>query len=350
MAIPQRSRTSDCGIRDHARPALVRAYVRVVGTVPILLDGTDLPPCDRPRRRCPPHPRTTHRHGHADCRRALASADLHHLSSGTQSEPLVQPRGCSPSAHVADRGLHADRTGGDRSRRYTRAPMGRTDYGTRHLSRSDPLLSWSLRQGVWSALAVVHAAHPDPMGGSRLGPPVPDRAGAIRALLARAPPQAQGSDGLGAAGAASDRTVASGPAPHRRCGYELRCHRNAAPGRERVCMITRLRLDARLFAPPAPRKPGTIGRPRIVGERLPTLAECLADPKTPWRRLRVDRWYGGGERIVEIISGTGDRGHLCGDAAPSRSGVKGCASSSTLRTRPSVRSRNHNVAVVAMFG
>lgn len=74
--------------------------------------------------------------------------------------------------------------------------------------------------------------------------------------------------------------------------------------RERVCMITRLRLDARLFAPPAPRKPGTIGRPRIVGERLPTLAECLADPNTPWRRLRVDRWYGGGERLVEIISGT----------------------------------------------
>jgi hypothetical protein len=74
--------------------------------------------------------------------------------------------------------------------------------------------------------------------------------------------------------------------------------------RERVCMVTRLRLDARLFAPPTPRKPGTIGRPRIVGERLPTMAECLADPNTPWRRLRVDRWYGGGERLVEIISGT----------------------------------------------
>jgi hypothetical protein len=66
--------------------------------------------------------------------------------------------------------------------------------------------------------------------------------------------------------------------------------------RERVCMIIRLR--ARLFAPPAPQKPGTIGRPRIIGERLPTLAECLADPNTPWRRLRVDRWYGGGERFA----------------------------------------------------
>jgi hypothetical protein len=74
--------------------------------------------------------------------------------------------------------------------------------------------------------------------------------------------------------------------------------------RERVCVITRLRLDARLFAPPVPRKPGTIGRPRIVGARLPTLAERLADPKTPWRRVRLDGWYGGGERLVEIISGT----------------------------------------------
>ena len=71
-----------------------------------------------------------------------------------------------------------------------------------------------------------------------------------------------------------------------------------------VCMITRLRLDARLFAPPVPRKPGTIGRPRIVGERLPTLAERLADPNSPWRRVRIDGWYGAGERLVEIISGT----------------------------------------------
>jgi hypothetical protein len=74
--------------------------------------------------------------------------------------------------------------------------------------------------------------------------------------------------------------------------------------RECVCMVTRLRLDARLFTPPAPRRPGTIGRPRIVGERLPTLAKQLADPKTRWQRIRVDGWYGGGERLVEIISDT----------------------------------------------
>ena len=74
--------------------------------------------------------------------------------------------------------------------------------------------------------------------------------------------------------------------------------------RDRVCMITRLRLDARLFEPPPPRRPGTRGRPRIIGRRLPSLAERLADPNTPWQRLRVGGWYGGSERLIDIISGT----------------------------------------------
>jgi len=34
-----------------------------------------------------------------------------------------------------------------------------------------------------------------------------------------------------------------------------------------AAVITRLRLDARLFAPAPPRKPGTIGRPRRKGDR-----------------------------------------------------------------------------------
>jgi hypothetical protein len=69
-------------------------------------------------------------------------------------------------------------------------------------------------------------------------------------------------------------------------------------------MITRLRLDARLFEPPPPRRRGTMGRPRIIGERLPTLLERLADPTTAWQRFQVSGWYGGGERLVEINSGT----------------------------------------------
>jgi hypothetical protein len=74
--------------------------------------------------------------------------------------------------------------------------------------------------------------------------------------------------------------------------------------RRHVCMITRLRLDARLFDPPARRRPGTVGRPRVIGKRQANLAERLVNPKTRWRRLRVTGWYGRGERLVEIVTGT----------------------------------------------
>jgi hypothetical protein len=74
--------------------------------------------------------------------------------------------------------------------------------------------------------------------------------------------------------------------------------------RWRLCMITRLRLDARLFDPPPRRRPGTIGRPRAIGKRQPTLAQRLVNRKTRWRRFQVTGWYGRGERLVEIVSGT----------------------------------------------
>ena len=74
--------------------------------------------------------------------------------------------------------------------------------------------------------------------------------------------------------------------------------------RSRVCMVTRLRLDARLFDLPARRRPGTIGRPRVIGTRQTNLAERLTSPKTRWRRVKVTGWYGRGERTVEIMSGT----------------------------------------------
>src|ERR687890_444123 len=69
--------------------------------------------------------------------------------------------------------------------------------------------------------------------------------------------------------------------------------------RRHVVVVTRLRLDARLFAPPPPRTRHTIGRPRVVGERLPTLERRLGDRRTRWRRLLVPGWYGGGDRPVE---------------------------------------------------
>jgi hypothetical protein len=71
-----------------------------------------------------------------------------------------------------------------------------------------------------------------------------------------------------------------------------------------VTMITRLRLDAGLYDPPPQRKPGQVGRPRRVGKRQPTLKQQLSNPRTRWRRLAVNGWYGQGERILEIVSGT----------------------------------------------
>jgi DDE superfamily endonuclease len=74
--------------------------------------------------------------------------------------------------------------------------------------------------------------------------------------------------------------------------------------RHHLTMVTRLRLDARLFDPSPPRRPGTMGRPRVSGARQPTLAERLADASTPWQRVIVTGWYGRSERQLDIISGT----------------------------------------------
>ncbi len=73
--------------------------------------------------------------------------------------------------------------------------------------------------------------------------------------------------------------------------------------RHRLCVIARLRLDARLFEPPPQRRP-RVGRPRVVGGRLPSLSQQLASRDTRWRRLQITGWYGRTERQVEIVSGT----------------------------------------------
>jgi DDE superfamily endonuclease len=68
--------------------------------------------------------------------------------------------------------------------------------------------------------------------------------------------------------------------------------------------ITRLRLDAALYEPAPPRRPGTVGRPRTKGARLPKLSDVLADEATSWQRVVVPGWYGERERVVEICSAT----------------------------------------------
>lgn len=74
--------------------------------------------------------------------------------------------------------------------------------------------------------------------------------------------------------------------------------------RHRLSVVTRLRLDARLFDPAPPRKRRVVGRPCTIGPRQPTLARRLADPHTSWQAITVAGWYGGEDRHVEIATGT----------------------------------------------
>ena len=80
---------------------------------------------------------------------------------------------------------------------------------------------------------------------------------------------------------------------------ELGLHANA----QQVTLVTTGRLDAVLHEPPPERTQHTIGRPRVVGKRLPALQQVLQDPETVWQQLTLD-WYGQGKRTLEICTGT----------------------------------------------
>jgi DDE superfamily endonuclease len=72
-----------------------------------------------------------------------------------------------------------------------------------------------------------------------------------------------------------------------------------------ITFITRLRLDAALYEPAPPRKPGQKGRSRIKGERLPNLSTVAEDPHTDWQQTTVAGFfYGEKQRTVEIVSRT----------------------------------------------
>jgi hypothetical protein len=73
--------------------------------------------------------------------------------------------------------------------------------------------------------------------------------------------------------------------------------------RRDVRLVAPLRMDAALYVPAPPRRPGTNGRPRVTGERLPTLEQVLEEAQTLWQRVRVS-WYNGRRRALDVSSGT----------------------------------------------
>src|SRR4029078_9584786 len=64
-----------------------------------------------------------------------------------------------------------------------------------------------------------------------------------------------------------------------------------------VTMITRLRLDAALYEPAAERLPNQTGRPRLKGNRLPTVQQVLRDTTTSWTSVTIANWYREPQRV-----------------------------------------------------
>jgi DDE superfamily endonuclease len=74
--------------------------------------------------------------------------------------------------------------------------------------------------------------------------------------------------------------------------------------RQRITVVTRLRLDAALYDPAPVRRPGTNGRPRKKGKRRPTLRQVLERKTTRWQHLLVPGWYGEGDRVLAVSTRT----------------------------------------------
>jgi hypothetical protein len=72
--------------------------------------------------------------------------------------------------------------------------------------------------------------------------------------------------------------------------------------RSRLTLVSRFYPDANLYAPPPIVKGKCHGRPRKKGRKLPAPEKVVKN--SPRSRLTV-AWYGGGQRRIEVVSGTG---------------------------------------------
>jgi hypothetical protein len=69
-----------------------------------------------------------------------------------------------------------------------------------------------------------------------------------------------------------------------------------------VTLVSRLRLDARLYDWPGPRQPHQRGPTAKKGPRQPSLAHRLQDAQTQWQELAIP-WYGGQEKKLAVATG-----------------------------------------------
>ena len=287
------------------------------GTLPGRPHPADRAPRARPRRRRHPRPRAAHRGGDAAGRGARAGADLHQLPPGARPEPLVGPRRRRAPAAPPARRLRPGRAGGDRHRRDHRAPLGRQDQGARHLPRPGPLQPRPLRQGQRPALDHGDAPRPDPLGRPGLGPAVPDRAGALGALRARARAAAQDADRPGAPAPAPGRPLAARAPAGRGRRQQLRRHRAARGG------------------PPPPHRghPAQARRPAV--RPAPAAPAGHPRPAPPVGRAPADPGRAPGRPEDPLAAGHGRglvRPHRAADRARSRARRSGITRASGSRS------------------
>lgn len=74
--------------------------------------------------------------------------------------------------------------------------------------------------------------------------------------------------------------------------------------RSKVCLITRLRLDAALYEPLGPKPEGKRGPQGKKGARLPTLQQVVLDTNTNWTFITIPQWYNHGPKEMLITTAT----------------------------------------------
>ena len=158
------------------------------------------------------------------------------------------------------------------------------------------------------ALAEPDAHVPLPWASRPLGAAVPDRVRTHPCRGRSAQAAARDERGLVAAdaaagGALAARTPLSVLVADGGVGVGGRRTLRSDAADARPTHVTRLRLDARLFDPPPPRRPGTRGRKRVVGARQMKASQRLGDAQTVWQTARLT-WADGKLHAVEWASDT----------------------------------------------